>query len=79
MTSQQIAYEVHVDKGEIVERPLTKDELAKEAAEQAIWAQQEAEAAAAAETAAAKKAAILAALADATGYTPDELREALNA
>lgn len=38
-----------------------------------------AEAKAATEAAAAKKAAILAALADATGYNADELREALNA
>lgn len=72
---EAIAYEVNVTTGEVVERPRTGDELAAEAAEQAIWAEQ----AAAAEAASAKKAAILAALADATGYTADELREALNA
>jgi len=72
---EAIAYEVNVTTGETVERPRTADELAAEAAEQAIWAEE----AAAQEAAAAKKAAILAALADATGYTADELREALNA
>lgn len=72
---EAIAYEVNVTTGEAVERPRTADELAAEAAEQIIWAERSA----AEKTADEKKTAILSALADATGYTPDELKEALNA
>lgn len=64
-----------VETGETTERPYTKAEIA----EAAVVAREAAAAAAEAEAAAAKKAAILAALADATGFTTDELREALNA
>lgn len=60
-------------------RPMTAAE------QKAYWAtleelrQRETEEAAVAAEKQTKKAAILAALADATGYTADELREALNA
>lgn len=74
---EAIAYEVNVTTGETVERPRTADELAAEAAEQAIWAAKAAEAAAAAEDAAAKKAATLAALAAAAGLDPDDVAQAL--
>lgn len=68
--------EINVETGETVEIEMTKAEATALATTSDAAA-----AAAAAETAAAeaKKAAILAALADATGFTPDELREALNA
>lgn len=56
-------------------REMNDAEYAQYEADQAVAAEAEA----AAEAAAAKKAAILDALADATGYTADELRKALNA
>lgn len=77
--TEAIAYEVNVTTGEVIERERTAEELAAEASEQAEQHAKRAEAEAIEQTAAAKKAAILAALADATGYTADELREALNA
>lgn len=61
--------------GETETRPMNDAEYAQYQTDQAAAA----EAKAAAEAAAAKKAAILAALADATGYSADELKEALNA
>lgn len=67
--------EHNVTTGETVER----DETAAEKKQREADAKADAEIAAAAEAAAAKKAAILAALAEATGYTADELRDALNA
>lgn len=61
--------------GETIDRQMNDEEFLQYQQELAdeLAAQQQVEAAA------AKKAAILAALADATGYTADELREALNA
>lgn len=65
----------NLETGEITERQYTKSEIAAvEAArtEAAVLAQT-------LETSAVKKAAILDALATATGFSADELRDALNA
>lgn len=70
-----IAIEHNVETGEIVERPMTDDELkALEVVKAAA-----AKSAEAAGAAVAKKASILAALATTTGYTVEELKQALNA
>lgn len=73
--TEAIAYEMNVETGETVERPRTVAELKAEAADQATRKSALTEI----EAAEKKKAAILAALADATGFTVDELRDALNA
>lgn len=67
--------EHNIETGEVIDREMTAEELLQSEQDAANFAAEQ-EAIAAAD---AKKAAILAALADATGYTPDELREALKA
>lgn len=65
----------NVETGEIETREMTSEENAQMDA----LALAESESAATFAAANAKKAAVLAALADATGFTAEELREALNA
>lgn len=68
--------ETNAQTGETIQRELSK---AEETEFLANVPERDQELVARAEAAAAKKAAILAALADATGYSADELKEALNA
>lgn len=65
----------NLETDEIIDREMNDAEFTAWQAEQAAAAAMAAEQ----EAAAAKKAAILDALATATGYTVDELRDALNA
>lgn len=67
------------ETGEQTVREMTKAEAKARADEIAANETAAAEAVATAAAADAKRTAILAALADSTGFTPDELREALNA
>ena len=69
--STPIAIEVNCETGEVVERPLTPEEIAQREADAAAAAAAEAERVAAEEAAAATKASAIAKLA-ALGLTPEE-------
>lgn len=70
--------EYDAETGKVTTRKETEQEAAVRAEMEAYWEAMRPEREAA-EAAAVKKAAVLDALATATGYTADELREALNA
>lgn len=65
--------------GEFIQRIMTTEEIAQDEINRAEAATRDAALNEEMTEKETKKTAILAALADATGYTPDELREALNA
>ena len=71
MSDTPIAVEVNCDTGEVIERPLTADEIAQREADAAAAAVAEAERIAAEEAAAAAKASALAKL-TALGLTEEE-------
>lgn len=71
MSEQPIAVEVNCSTGEIIERPLTAEEIAQREADAAAAAVSEAERIAAEEAAAAAKASALAKL-TALGLTEEE-------
>lgn len=71
MTDTPIAIEVNCETGEVVERPLTAEEIAQREADAAAFAVAEAERIAAAEAAAAAKASGIAKLL-ALGLTEEE-------
>lgn len=70
---------VDCETGEELQIPLTETDLQKEAEQLSLWKRLDAEVLKTLSEKEIKKAAVLDALADATGFTADELRDALNA